>query len=233
MTKENNHPVPRSEYVENLPLISQAKLPMEWQFSARGVQALTIASQMANIKHGLYASIPMLCKGADCPYAATCPLLAMELAPVAERCPLEVSKIMKRFEQYSEQLDIDDNNIVDMTLIKDLIDIDIQLIRADNKLAVDADFIQDVTVTITEHGDEITQPQIHKAVDYKDKLLKKRHDILGLLHSTRKDKAGDKLTITLDPSTYASQLMAQMQGKAKGEIIDVSPSDDDIDEGDE
>jgi hypothetical protein len=221
---------PRSEYVENLPLISDKKLPMEWQFSNKGMQALNIASQMANVKHGLYASIPMLCRGADCPYAGTCPLLAMELAPVAERCPLEVSKIMKRFEQYSQQLDIDEDNIVDMTLIKDLIDLDIQLIRADNKLAVDADFIQDVTVTITEHGDEITQPQIHKAVEYKDKLLKKRHDVLGLLHSTRKDKAGDKLTITLDPSTYASQLMAQAQASMKQNIIDVTPENEEDDE---
>lgn len=218
---------PRSENVEDLTIKSEPRMPMEWQFSDKGNQALVIARQMANIKHGLYASIPMLCKGEACPYAGTCPLLAMNLAPEKERCPLEVSKIMKRFEQYSSELDIDEDNIVDMTLIKDLIDIDIQLIRADNKLAVDADFIQDVIITITEHGDEITQPQIHKAVDYKDKLLKKRHDILGLLHSTRKDKAGDKLTITLDPSTYAAQLMAQAQDRNKDGVIDVTPEDED------
>lgn len=219
---------PKSERVEDLvPVVQEPRMPMEWQFSDKGQQALVIARQMAAVKHGLYASIPMLCKGPACPYAGTCPLLAMDLAPVAERCPLEVSKIMKRFEQYSKELSIDEDNIVDMTLIKDLIDIDIQLIRADNKLAVDADFIQDVIIMITEHGDEITQPQIHKAVDYKDKLLKKRHDILGLLHSTRKDKAGDKLTITLDPSTYAAQLMAQAAERNSAGIIDVTPDEDD------
>lgn len=226
MAKKDNRPVLKTENVTDLMAAEGPRMPMEWQFSEKGNQALVVARQMAAVKHGLYASIPMLCKEHQCPYAGTCPLLAMDLAPKGERCPLEVSKIMKRFEQYSQELDIDEDNIVDMTLVKDLIDIDIQLIRADNKLAVDADFIQDVIVTITEHGDEITQPQIHKAVDYKDKLLKKRHDILGLLHSTRKDKAGDKLTITLDPSTYAAQLMAQAQQSRDG-VIDVTPDDED------
>jgi hypothetical protein len=217
---------PKSEYVENLPDPNKPQMPMEWKFSEKGHQALIIANQMANIKHGLYASIPMICKGPACPYAATCPLLAIDLAPERERCPLEISKIMKRFEQYSHELAIDEDNIIDMTLVKDLIDIDIQLIRAENKLAIDADFIQDVIIMITEHGDEITQPQIHKAVDYKDKLLKKRHEILGLLNSTRKDKAGDKLTIVLDPSSYASQLMSQA-AEMKERIIDVTPNEDD------
>jgi hypothetical protein len=225
--KDEKNLMPKSENVDDLMPIKGAQMPMEWQFSSKGREALQIATRMAAVKHGLYASIPMICKNHACPYAGTCPLVAIDMAPEKERCPLEVSKILKRFEQYSAELDIDEDNIVDMTLVKDLIDIDIQLIRADNKLAVDADFIQDVIITVTEHGDEITAPQIHKAVEYKDKLLKKRHDILQLLHSTRKDKAGDKLTIQLDPSTYAAQLMAQAASKSKDGVIDITPDEDD------
>jgi hypothetical protein len=41
------------------------------------------------------------------------------------------------------------------------------------------------------------------------------------MNSTRKDKAGDKLTLSLDPSSYASQLMSQIAGNMKpGQIID-------------
>lgn len=218
--------VPKSETVESL-IAQQHELPAEWRFqSEKGNRAMAIAKEMAAVKHGLYAAIPIVCKAHACPYAATCPLLQMDMAPLGERCPIEISKILKGFETYSRELQIDEDNIVDMTLLKDLLDIEVQIDRANKKLANDADFIQDVVVTISEHGDEITQPQIHKAVDFKDKLIKQKQNILQLLHSTRKDKAGDKMTITLDPSTYAAQLMAEA-AKQRQNVIDVTPDEDD------
>lgn len=209
--------------------ITVDQLPSAWGSSDKLKTAVGIATQMGNVKHGMYAAIPIVCKGELCPYAKTCPLVEMNMAPVKERCPIEISQILQRFDAYTEELGIDTDNIVDMTLVKDLIDLDVQLNRADMKLAADGDFLQDIVVTVTENGDEITNPAIHKAVEYKEKLLKKRHDILQLLHSTRKDKAGDKITITMDPSSYASQLMAQAAAMQKN-IIDVTPDEGDEDE---
>lgn len=215
--------VPRSENIESL-LPSREELPTEWKVSERGMRALNAALSMAATKHGLYASIPMLCKADDCPYAEVCPLVEMEQAPHGERCPLEIARILKKYNDYTKELQIDEKNIVDMSLIKDLIDLDIQITRADNKLAIDGDFLQEQVVGISEQtGEAITNPAIHKAVEYKEKLLKKRHDTLQLLHSTRKDKAGDKLTVSLDPSTYAAQLMEKAAKQRK--IIDAEVSD--------
>jgi hypothetical protein len=202
--------------------LTSVEMPKAWKLSERGREAIQLAVGMSHTKHGLYASIPMLCKADACPYAAVCPLVEMQKAPEGERCPLEIAMILKKYDEYSDEFGIDESNVVDMSLVKDLIDYDIQLFRAENKIAVQGDFVEDVVVTVTEGGEAITAPQLSKATEYKDKVMTKRFKILELMNSTRKDKAGDKLTISLDPSSYASQLMSQISGDMKpGQIIDM------------
>lgn len=208
------------------PLV-EVEMPRSWKMSEKGREAVYLAVGMAKTKHGLYASIPMLCKAEECPYAAVCPLVDMGKAPKGERCPLEIAMILKRYEEYSNEFGIDEKNVVDMSLVKDLIDYDVQLFRAENKIAVQGDFVEDVVVTITDGGEVITNPQLSKATEYKDKIMNKRLKILELMNSTRKDKAGDKLTLSLDPSSYASQLMSTIAGTMKpGQIIDADYEDE-------
>jgi hypothetical protein len=211
--------------------LTNVEMPRAWKLSDKGREAIQLAVGMAQTKHGLYASIPMLCKGEKCPYASVCPLVEMEKAPEGERCPLEIAMILKKYEEYQQEFGIDETNVVDMSLVKDLIDYDVQLFRAENKIAVQGDFVEDVVVSVTESGEAITAPQLSKATEYKDKIMTKRFKILELMNSTRKDKAGDKLTLSLDPSSYASQLMSQIAGTMKpGQIIDVDYDDVDGDE---
>lgn len=220
---EDNQLIPQENKLSKL---SETDLPAAWGTSEKSKKAIQKSVKSSNVRHGLYASIPMICRGDECAYKETCPLFQVDEHPEGERCPLEISEILTKFDSYTKELGIETyDNIIDMTLIKDLIDLDVQISRADRKLAIDGDFIQMVTITITEDGDEIQNPAIHKAVEYKEKLLKKRHDVLQLLNSTRKDKAGDKLSITLDPSTYASQLVAQAM-KMKGQPIDITDEAD-------
>lgn len=201
--------------------ITSVEMPKAWKVSKEGQEAIRIAVGMQKTKHGLYASIPMLCKAEECPYATVCPLVDMGKAPKGERCPLEIAMILSKYEKYSDEFNIDESNVVDMGLVKDLIDYDIQAFRAENKIAVQGDFVEDVVVTVTEGGEVITNPQLSKATEYKDKIMNKRFKILELMNSTRKDKAGDKLSISLDPSSYASQLMSQIAADMKpGQIID-------------
>lgn len=202
--------------------LTSVEMPKAWKLSDAGREAIQLAVGMSNTKHGLYASIPMLCKGDKCPAAAVCPLVDMGKAPVGERCALEIGMILNKFEDYKVEFGIDESNVVDMSLVKDLIDYDIQLFRAENKIAVQGDFVEDVVVSVTEAGEAITAPQLSKATEYKDKIMNKRFKILELMNSTRKDKAGDKLTISLDPSSYASQLMSQISSDMQpGQIIDM------------
>jgi len=211
--------------------LTALELPKSWKVSEKGLEAIKVAVAMTQTKHGLYASIPMLCKAEECPYAKVCPLVDMEMAPRGERCPLEIAMILNKFEEYSKHFGVTEEDTVDLGLIRDLIDYDIQLFRADNKIAIEGDFVEDVVVTVTESGEVITNPQLSKATEYKEKIQAKRYKVLELMNSTRKDKAGSKLTVTLDPSTYAAQLMAQAAAQAKqGEVIDAEYEDMDSDE---
>jgi hypothetical protein len=209
--------------------LTNVEMPSSWNLSQKGREAIQLAVGMAQTKHGLYAAIPMLCKGAKCPYSKVCPLVNMDAAPEGERCPLEIAMILQKYEEYKDEFGIDEKNIVDMNLTKDLIDCDIQIFRSENKMAVDGDFVEEYVITVTEGGDEIKDNRISKAAEYKEKIQTKKHKILSMMNSTRKDKAGDKLTVQLDPSTYAAQLMKQAasMSTAREEIIEADFTESD------
>lgn len=216
--------------------LTNVEMPKAWKMSEAGLEAIKVAVGMATTKHGLYASVPMLCKGEKCPYASVCPLVDMGKAPVGERCPLEIGMILQKYEEYAQEFGVDEDNIVDMGFVKDLIDCDIQIFRAENKMAVDGDFTEEYVITVTEGGEAITDTRLSKASEYKEKIQNKKHKILQLMNSTRKDKAGDKLTVSLDPSSYASQLMQQavQLGQVKVHHMKNQPSvDADYEEVDE
>jgi len=210
--------------------IKKEALPSSWKISEKGIEAIKFGVAMNKTKHGMYASIPMLCKGEECQYASVCPILDQGYDPTGERCPLEISLIMTRYEDYKEEFGASDDDFVDMSLIKDLIDYDVQLMRAENKMAIDGDFVEDVVVTVTENGDEITNKQLSKATEYKEKITNKRHKVLELMNSTRKDKSGAKVQVSMDPSSYAASLLKEINA-APGEIIDGDYLDELLGEG--
>lgn len=201
--------------------INEVQMPSTWKVSNETKGMIAQSLEIYNTKHGLYAAIPMVCRGEKCPYAEVCPLVSGGMDPSGSRCPLEIGLIMKRFEEYKTEFNIDEEDVVDMGLVKDLVDYDVQLFRAENRIAMQGDFIEDVVVSVQDNGREITAPQISKAAEYKEKIATKKHKVLQLMHSTRSDKAGDKLTLTLDPSSYAAQLMSQVaQDMKPGQIFD-------------
>lgn len=200
--------------------LKPSELPKGWHTSPKQIAAIKAAVAMNNTKHGLYAAIPMLCKGEECPYAKVCPLINEMLAPTGERCPLEIAIILRKYKDYKKEFEVDEDDIIDMNLIKDMVDLDVQMFRAENKMAIDGDFVEDIVVTVTDSGEVITNPQLSKASEYKDKVMKKKHEVMKLMHSTRSDKAGDKLATQLDPSTYAAQLMAQAAALNQRQPID-------------
>lgn len=206
--------------------LTNIEMPSTWKVSAETRGLIKQSLEIYNTKHGMYSAIPMMCKGKECPYASVCPILEAGGNPKGQRCPLEIGIVLKKFEEYCNYFMVDESDVVDMGLIKDLVDYDVQLFRAENRIAMEGDFLEDVIITVTESGQEITNKAVSKAAEYKERIMNKKHKVLELMNSTRKDKAGDKLTVTLDPSTYASQLMAKIADQMKpGQIIDADYED--------
>jgi hypothetical protein len=197
-----------------LQTVSRNLDPTAWTQNPEAVHAIEVAKRLRNTKHGLYASVPIICKSHACPYKESCMLYQMDLAPHGEKCPVEIAAIEDLFYRYCEDLKIDpgkSSNTVDLVMVKELVDLDISLLRCDNKMAVDADFIIQNVVSVTEDGEPITKSELHPVAEYKEKLLNRKHKILQLLNSTRKDKEGTKITIGLDPSERAAQMLKVQQ----------------------
>lgn len=203
------------------------RLPDEWKTNEAGLNAIkaTSASIAASGKHGVVSSIPIICRGDKCPYYETCtmPALGIDIETiVGQRCPIEITKIMNKFNAYVEDFDIslEDADLVTIGLIKELIDYEIQIDRADSVMARQGDFLEEVVVGVDANGRPIKNKEIAKLIDYKERATKKRHDILQLLNSTPKDKAGQKINVTMDPSTYAATLMARAKELREGGFLD-------------
>ena len=188
-------------------------VPPVWNLSERGKQVVSKAVELNRTEFGLYASIPMVCKGEDCVYAELYPELHDGLSESGERCPVEVAMILTRYEAYSQELKIKPTDAVDLSILRDVIDCDIQIIRAENKMALEGDFVKDVTVGVNEAGVPVTQEQISQAAQYKDKIQAKRMTALKLLNATRKDKAGERMNGLMDPSSYAMSILKGLQNQ--------------------
>lgn len=183
-----------------------------WTRNPEAVEAIEVARRLRTTKHGMYASVPIICKSEACPYARSCPLVEAEIAPYGEKCPIEIAAIEDLFERYAEQFNIDLENrkpseTVDLMMIKDLVDADIGLLRCDNKMAWDADYVIHNTVGMTEEGEAITRQELHPLTEYREKLINRKHKTFQLLNSTRKDKEGSRVIIDVDPSEKAAEML--------------------------
>lgn len=170
-----------------------------WGHSKAGLLALKANMQMLSTKTGMYARIPIHCKGDDCPYADSCITLAEGLAPEGEACPTEVAMLAHRLRKYSDEFGLGgpDSSPTDEALVSEIILMEIQMKRCEALMSQETNPIQEMVVGISENGDRIVQPQVSKTVEAYERFSKKRNADYNLLLATRKDKkkdddAGDK-----------------------------------------
>lgn len=189
-----------------------------WNLSEKSKNISTLVSKRYSTKHGMLSSVPLICRGEKCPYKDSC-LLEKEEMTCGERCPIEVGAIMSRFEHWCNHFGIkvdddtiSDEDVVDATLIRDLVDNEIQVLRAENRIAISSDFITKVIATVDNKGKAFYKDELSCEASYKLQLLDKKYKILQLLNSTRKDKAR-KESLELSPSTQAMSIFQQISQK--------------------
>lgn len=206
------------------------QLPIGWAYNTnKGIENVKKARAVANMKHGMYSGVPIICRGQKCPFYETCWIPDADLE-VGGRCPIEVGAILERFDAYEREFNVAGTDTTDHSIIKDIIDIEIMMLRADNSLAISGDFIQEVVAGIDENGKAVTRPEVHKAMDVKSKLRSERVKLLNQLNATRKDKKQEVQGLT-DPSSIASSLMQKVRAlQQSGQIIDVTPVEEESSE---
>jgi hypothetical protein len=180
--------------------------------------------------HGMFANVPILCKDVDCPYIDACEIPASERV-FGQRCPQEAAVIMTRFEAYCKHFGIDisnnefkDYDVVDAGLVRDLVDIEVQMLRAENKTAMRGDFMGLTINTVDNKGKAWYEETVTPEATYKNTLLDKRFKILNLLNSTRKDKAA-MAKANDNPSVKAVSIFKKINemvsGQNNADIYDV------------
>lgn len=169
-----------------------------WGIDPAVVKEIGNMNRVYSSKHGMFASVPIICRDNDCVYKDVC-MVSPAQRIVGHRCPMEIAAILARYEQWCSHFEInivqdtiDSKDLVDATLIKDLVNIEVQILRAENKIALNGDFMADTLLDI----DKKCQPYYGKIVAPETEFLMTLQDrkikILNQLNATRKDKAADK-----------------------------------------
>lgn len=169
-----------------------------WGMTPQTIKDAANVSKMYRSKHGMFSSVPILCQDQDCPYKETC-MIDPANRPYGKRCPMEIAAILSRFDQWCAHFDIDSNgteidtkDLVDASLIKDLVVTEIQMLRAENKVAINGDFMSETILEIDKkckvYTGEIISPETEFLLELQDRKIK----ILNQLNATRKDKSQDK-----------------------------------------
>lgn len=174
--------------------MSDKSIKTIWKLKDTSIAKVDTLVPNYKLKHGMFAGIPIICKKDKCPYKESC-YLPEAHREEGERCPVEIAAIISRFDSWCKHFEIessgdyiDDADLVDATLIRDLVDIEVQILRAENRIAINGDFIGSTISTIDNKGKAYYEETVTPEAEFKLGLLEKRYKVLQLLNSTRKDK---------------------------------------------
>lgn len=190
------------------------------------------------VKKGMLGTVPTVC-GRNCFYGSACPKHENpdQFAPDAN-CPVESALVHQLFQGYVNDLEVDTDSFTEVSLVRDLVNQDVQQMRASAVLSKEH-FIQEIVAGVNENGDVVTQPDLHKAVDYEDRVLKRKEKLREALLATRQsrikagggkfDDAQSVATLLQQAREYQHELHQQAL-KAAGyehydEYIDVQTED--------
>jgi len=161
-------------------------------------------------KVGMLSLIPLHCKGPDCIYAPMAPLIHEDYPKEAKRpCPVESAAVNDFFWDYVEELSVDVSRMVEVSMVRDLVDQEIQQLRKSVVLSQEH-FIQENVVGLNDQGEVVTKKELHQAIDYEERLLKRKEKLRNALLATRESKAkiGQGQA---DGATVISNILAEVE----------------------
>lgn len=161
----------------------------------------------SKVKSGMISTIPMICRGDACFVAEMCPLVDRGIAPVGKSCPIEMAAALQFFNDYIHELNVDTDRMVEVSMVRDLVDQEIQQMRKTWVLSQEH-FIQENVAGVDSEGNVIVSKQLHQAIDYEEKILKRKEKLRNALLATRESKAKSG-QVTKDNAQLISDLMAE------------------------
>lgn len=166
-----------------------------WGYSSAGWMSKRLISKHLNsMKNGLFSVFPIPCKGRTaCPYKESCIAAQYGMEPpVGEPCVIEVTKIENLIVSYANDFNLETASTTDRVLLQELIQIDLIMDRCQMMMSQEGKVLQEVTVGVTEDGQEITQSVVSRYLDAWERMSKRRQSILNEMNATRKSKKNEE-----------------------------------------
>ncbi len=173
-------------------------------------------SDIREALHSLYDSLPMLCKGQECPIASRCPV-SHRLDLLGTGCVLEVLQITKRMARYLRDLGLDDVTYTDVQSVIHLVRLDVLIFRIEQILAVEGMTVEEVTVS---SRGNITRQVGHPLLEQLKYLMKEQRAVKDELMASRRarlEKRAKESKIERDLVRLLSQFRNRITG---GGVID-------------
>lgn len=179
-------------------------------------EAKSVQLHLLHLQTGATAMVPLICGGRECcPLAATCPLVKIDKAPVGRQCSLEKSLINTWIIQYINEYEVDPNNFTEIGYVSELAEIDILLMRINTHLARPENGlgIIDQAVGVDKDGEPIFRQELSPLVEQKDKLQRRRSQIIKLMVGDRQEKYKKQAALKQKPDGDLSTEQAAIKKK--------------------
>ena len=166
---------------------------------------------------------PMICRGDLCEYRERCIFLKEGIAPIDSSCPMEESAISSWARWWSDTLEVDTSNMVEVNQVSTMIICDLMLMRLRNRLATSSTGnIVYTPVGVDKFGNVILRMEPAPEIAMEEKYNKMKERTLEALLATRESRAkhgimNDKDLAKKGPAAIvrAQHLMKQLEGATR------------------
>lgn len=143
-----------------------------------------------------------------CTFFGECPFSNAD-KPYGHKCPIEMAYVQKWFDEYVKQLDVDIHNKAEVSMIERLVMIDLEEAKAYAVLAREG--FEQKKITKEEEGGMSIEKKLHNAVEYIDKLEKRKLSMLKSFAATRDNKNKDMQNGKLSTSEIIANIRKQLE----------------------
>lgn len=175
-------------------------------------EAMKLRNRTISMRYGTSSGIPMICIGKKCIYK-DCPLHEHGKYPLTKKCVLEESFIISRKRDYMEELDVDLDSMTDLSLVDELVVVDLILYRANSGLAGNLDpedtTLLKTTLTVTDNS-TTESVDAHPLLGIIENFQKTRRAILEALVATRREQYKQKAALGQKNQGKDSDAMAKI-----------------------
>lgn len=200
-------------------------------------EALHLSRQMRKLRTGFQSAMPIHCPGAEvCPIVAVCPLAKMDednpdrqtnpKVPIGKLCPVESQLMGMWLQDYCEALDVGPDDILDMTLCKQLAELDVYEFRLTVYLGKSENATgigKNVVGYDQEEHEPVIMEQISPAMELKLKLKEKRIKIMDSLVATRKEQYKKEAALKTPPSADPSSVLSALKSRLEAGLASRHP----------